>query len=396
VPDRDRAAFSPLRGAGDSRLRHAVDVAVTLGARVAVAAMVAIYAVLKRLPTRDKVVLMSRLYSTTSQDFARVRAEIQAQSPGTRVVVLNHRNTAPYAVPAQMLAEMYHLATSRACVTDSYMAAISVLRHKPGLTIVQMWHALGAIKRFGLAAVGTAEGRPGRLSAVMRMHAGYDWVIAGGKRMVDVFAEAFGVPAARVLPIGTPRVDMLVDETYLAGKRAAIRAAHPELGRRPLVLYAPTFRVAEPVHVEDMLAALAPADLDVVVALHPLDHRDFGDRPGVVQDAAFSTLDWLSVADYLITDYSAVVFDAAVLGVPAYSYAYDLDDYRGKRGLVIDYEHEMPGPPFRDAGALVAALQAGQVTEADVARFRSEFIAATDGRCTARIVELALRGAPPA
>ena len=135
-----------------------------------------------------------------------------------QVVVLMHRNTNPLRVPLQMLQEMYHLATSRACITDSYMAAISVLRHKPSLTVVQMWHALGAIKRFGLASLDTEEGRSSRFAAAMRMHQGYDWVIAGGTRMVQPFAEAFGVDPSHVLPIGTPRVDLLLDPANVAGQ----------------------------------------------------------------------------------------------------------------------------------------------------------------------------------
>lgn len=379
---------SPLRGDQGGRVGQVLDVATGLGARLAVASMAAIYAALKLLPVRDKIVLVSRLYTKTSQDFERVAAEIERQSPGTTVVILNHRNTNPLAVPAQMLAEMYHLATSRACITDSYMAAISVLRHKDPLVIVQIWHALGAIKRFGLAAVGSDEGRPTRLSEVMRMHRGYDWVIAGSERMVEPFAQAFGIAPARVLPIGTPRVDLLLDPGHVAAKAAGIRRKHPEVGRRPLVLYAPTFRIAEPVHVQSMLDALGSADLDVVVALHPLDHRDFSSRPGVVQDRDISTLDWLTVADHLITDYSAVVFDAAVLGLPTYTYAYDLDDYLERRGLFLNLDRDLPGPVFRKADDLVAALLEGAVTRADVARFRSQFVAATDGGCTRRIVEL--------
>jgi CDP-glycerol glycerophosphotransferase (TagB/SpsB family) len=392
VPD---LGFSVLRGDERGPVGRLVDLAGVAVAQVAVAGMRAIYAVLKQLPARDKIVLMSRLYGQTSQDFARVRDEIYRQSPRTKVVVLNHRNTTPWAVPGQMLTEMYHLATSRACITDSYMAVISALEHKDSLIVVQMWHALGAIKRFGLAAVGTAEGRPGGLAKVMRMHHGYDWVIAGGNRMVEPFAESFGVTTAQVLPIGTPRVDLLRDADHLAGKRARIDAAHPQLRDRRVVLYAPTFRTGEPVRVEPLLDALIEAELDVVVALHPLDHRDFSRLPGVTQDPAFTTLDWLTVASDLITDYSAVVFDAAVLGVPTYSYAYDLDDYRERRGIPFDYEHDMPGPVYHDEQSVVRALLEHAVTRADVERFRANFVSAPDGGSTRRIVALAL-GASPA
>jgi CDP-glycerol glycerophosphotransferase (TagB/SpsB family) len=274
------------------------------------------------------------------------------------------------------------------------MASISVLTHKPTLVVVQMWHALGAIKRFGLAALDTPEGRPSGLATAMRMHQGYDWVIAGGPRMVEPFAAAFGVDAAQVVPIGTPRVDLLRDPANLETKRARIRAAHPRLGTRPLALYAPTFRTDEPVRVAEALDALAGEDVEVVVALHPLDHRDFTDRPGVVQDGRFSTLDWLTVADLVITDYSAIAFDAAVLGLPMYFYAYDLDEYRERRGLFLDYEKEMPGPVCRDAAELAVAIRSGAGSRDRVESFCAEFVAPPGRPCTSRLVSLALGGRP--
>ena len=381
-----------MRRAGMNSAR--LDSVVALGARLVVGVLTALYALLKLLPVRPKVVLMSRLYSRTSQDFERVRDEITRQDPSLRVVVLNHRNTNPLGVPGQMLQEMYHLATSRACITDSYMAVLSVLRHRDSLVVVQIWHALGAIKRFGLAALDTDEGRSSELATAMRMHQGYDWVIAGGQRMVGPFAEAFGVAPSQVLPIGTPRVDMLHDPKVTEAKRARIRAAHPRLGGKPLVLYAPTFRKGPPVRVDDLLDALGPDDFDVVVALHPLDRRDFTGRPGVVQDGAFSTLDWLAAADHVVTDYSAIVFDAAVVGVPLYFFAYDLDEYRERRGLFLDYEHEMPGPVAASAKDVAAAIHDHVGSLASVAQFRDEFVAPSDGGCTRRIVALALGASP--
>jgi CDP-glycerol glycerophosphotransferase (TagB/SpsB family) len=380
-------AAAPLRGA--------LDRALAVGSRAVVAVLKAIYWVFKRLPRQNKVVLVSRLYSTTSQDFATLQTEVTKQDPGAAVVVLNHRNTNSLGVPFQMLSEMYHLATARACITDSYIAAISVLRHKPGLIVVQIWHALGAIKRFGLAALDSAEGRPSRFAHSMRMHSGYDWVIAGGPPMVEPFAECFGVPAEQVLPIGTPRIDRLADKAAQERRRDRIQTAHPEVGQRPLVLYAPTFRKGgEPVQVEPLLDALAPTDFDVVVALHPLDARDFSTWPGVIQDAKITTPEWLAVADAVVTDYSSLVFDAAVAGVPLYFYVYDLDDYRDRRGLFLDIDRDLPGPVERDAAALAKAIVDGTGSREEVLRFRERFVAPADGHCARRIVQLALGARP--
>ena len=41
---------------------------------------------------------------------------------------------------------MYHLATSRACIVDTYIIPVSILKHRDELIIIQIWHALGAIK----------------------------------------------------------------------------------------------------------------------------------------------------------------------------------------------------------------------------------------------------------
>jgi CDP-ribitol ribitolphosphotransferase len=166
------------------------------------------------------------------------------------------------------------------------------------------------------------------------------------------------------------------------------------VGKHPLVLYAPTFRKGEPVAVEPLLDALAPTEFDIVVALHPLDDRDFSARPGVIQDADITTPEWLAVADVVVTDYSSLVFDAAVAEVPLYFYLYDLDDYRERRGLFLDVEHDLPGPVERDAEALVKAIVNGVGSREEVSRFRARFIAPSDGGCARRIVQLAL-GAQP-
>ena len=48
------------------------------------------YALLKLLPTRNKVVLISRNNTKTSIDFQLLEREIKRQSPDTKVVILNH------------------------------------------------------------------------------------------------------------------------------------------------------------------------------------------------------------------------------------------------------------------------------------------------------------------
>ena len=57
------------------------------------------------------------------------------------------------------LKTMYHVATSHVCIIDSYSLPISVLKHKKDLKVMQIWHAMGAIKKFGYQTVGKTSGR---------------------------------------------------------------------------------------------------------------------------------------------------------------------------------------------------------------------------------------------
>ena len=173
----------------------------------------------------------------------------------------------------------------------------------------------------------------------------------------------------------------------------AARDRYPDLPAILMTGYAAGLHVPD-VQVDEMLDALGDDQFDVIVALHPLDHRDFSHRAGVTQDARFSTLDWLAVADHVITDYSAIVFDAAVVGVPLYFWAYDLESYRGRRGLFLDYEAEMPGPVATTAKEIVVAIQDSAGSAASVRHFRDEFVSPADGGCTRRVVQLALGAGP--
>ncbi|MGO3152468.1 MAG: CDP-glycerol glycerophosphotransferase family protein [Galactobacter sp.] len=386
-----RSVGTEKPGGASSGSHGALDIALVL----AKGGLGLVYTGMKAtLSVRHQITFISRLFAESSPDFSALERALKAADPTVDVVVLNHRTTALWRVPFNVLSEMYHLARSEAVVLDSYIMPVSMFTHRKSLRVIQLWHALGAVKKFGLAALDTNEGRPTWVARALHMHRGYDVVIAGSREMVGPFARAFGVDPAQVLPIGTPRVDLLRSEEWLSRTAARISTRHPRLGEKPVVLYAPTFRKHVPVDVESLLEALDLETYDVVVALHPLDGRDFTDRPGVIQDAGLTTLDWLAVADLVITDYSAILFDAAVRGLPVYFYVYDLEQYREDRGLFFDYDSDMPGPVCRTASEVAQAIAAGGADSHDIEEFRSDFMAAADGSATQRLAELILDDQP--
>ena len=81
---------------------------------------------------------------------------------------------------------MYIIARSRVIIVDGYNIPTSMLKHKKNTTIIQIWHALAAVKKFGYQSVGYADGINPKLAKVLEMHKNYDYVIIVRKRLVEL------------------------------------------------------------------------------------------------------------------------------------------------------------------------------------------------------------------
>ena len=116
---------------------------------------------------------------------------------------------------------------------------------------------------------------------------------------------------------------------------------------------------------------------DVIVKCHPLDDLRIN-NPHVFQHYP-SQYDMLFVADYVISDYSTVIYEAGLLDLPVFLYAYDWPDYSKKRSLYIDPKRDIPTLFTDDAEAIVRA--------AYQAFIRRNVAIPEHGSCTARVVE---------
>lgn len=361
-------APAPTRAVGAIGLRVAVAAVTRFALRV-------LYAPLRLLPRRRKVVMISREHPTVPEDFRAVAEGLRRTDPTIEVVTMV-RMVPPGLIgklgyAAHMLHQLFHVATARVLVIDTYTIVASVLRHGPELTVIQMWHALGALKKFGLSILDQAEGRDARLAHAMRMHEGYDLVLASAEAARAPFAEALGTPVADVAVAPLPRVDRLRDPAWQQQRRAEILAVHPHLAERPVALFAPTFRLDGGVLIDAAAlgTALEALGFQTVVKLHPLMAGHFG--PAVDTADGFSTQDLMLVADVFLTDYSSALFEAAVVGVPGVFVAPDLDEYLTSRDFYLDYRTDLPGPVTRDIASAAAAV-------ADIASDRAEAVARTE------------------
>lgn len=352
-----------------------------------------LYAPLKLFPTnRKKVLFLSRQSSTLPMDFALLQKELLEQDPDLLIVSICNRigpglgSKASYAL--DLLRSMYHLATAHVCVLDSYWPAVSVLKHKSDLVVVQIWHALGKVKQSGLISVGRPGGRSKDVAEAMCMHENYDYIIAGAKFWNPFYCDSFGCDEDQIINVGLPRLDWL--SSPMEETAAEIHALYPQLKDRPVVLYVPTFRRDAEAQHEGLIAALSKLDCTLVVKAHPNQEIDAGEA---LTCPEFSGMQMLAVADCAITDYSAIALEAAAHNVKTLYYLYDKEEYRENTGLNIDVSQEMPELVHYTVPSLVEGLEAmlrGGYPQETLDRYREKYLLPELGHSTADLVDFIL------
>lgn len=358
-----------------------------------------IYAFMKLLPVKNKVTMISRQSNIPSKEFRMIKREIESRGRGTKVVFLCHTldggvastvaDKVKYAF--HMLAQMVHIATSKVVILDTYCMVISILHHKKSLKVIQMWHSMGTMKKFGYTALDTAEGSKSELAYAMRMHENYDYVFASAEAYKDHLAKGFRCDRSKIITMPLPRLDLLNSKAYEKKIREKIYKKYPELKEKPVILYVPTFRKQEEEFKEALEALCKAVDYEkyrLVVKLHPLSKADAGEK--VHQAKGFDSFDMLFVADYVISDYSCIVYEAAVRKIPLYFYNFDMEFYTDGRGLAIDYYKELPGVISKDAKEIVEAIEEKEYDMESLARFADKYVTPTE-HATKDIVDFVYR-----
>lgn len=345
--------------------------------KFAIAILNLIFSVMKLCPVQDKVTFISRQSNEKSEDMFLLEASLREKAPDTELVFLcrmvEKGISAKIGYCFHMLTQMYHIATSKVVILDTYCVCISVLTQRPSLVVIQMWHALGSLKKFGLSILGDGEGRDQGIADAFSMHKNYTYVLTSGEACAKHFGDAFGYDADHMVVMSLPRVDKLTNPLLREGTIQKIYSKYPAFYNKKIIVYAPTFRKERDISQE--ISALAdafdPNEYVFVLKRHPL--MSIGTVNGVV-DETFTTIEMIFAADYVICDYSAVVFEAAVIGKPLFFYTFDYDMYGVSRDFYIDYQAEMPGFISPDPIALADAVASEKYDLEKVHAFGEKYV----------------------
>lgn len=351
--------------------------------------LAAIYYLCRLFPTRHRIVCITRKEGALPVDFTLIRDWFAANEPSWDVVILAKSTGNPVSYFFELLRETYYIATSRAVVIERICIAVSLLGDRIAAPVIQIWHAVGNMKKFGYTVVDTPEGHSAEVMELTRMHTGYDAVAISSLSFREQFAAGFNVDPAIIFEAPLPRVDLLRDSDQRARERRALLDAYPALDDgRPIVVYAPTYRkdvpACQPAAMERLLDAFDFERYHFVFKPHPLSRLAFDD-PRVITIAGGNP-DALYGADAVISDYSTVIYEAGLLEVPMYLYAYDWDSYNDKRGFNFDIAHEVPTLFTDNAAAIMAAIEQGQFDHEAYERFMARNVALpTEGSCTEQL-----------
>lgn len=364
---------------------------------------------IKDTPILPKKAVFLEEYAETLSDNLQTVADALRERGGYQIEEVYLKNgTGTYAdLTANMQKAVDQIADARAVFLSESSGLISCLPVREGTTVIQLWHACGAFKKFGYSLKDKRYGSSTEELDRFPMHRNFDYVTVSSPEVIWAYAEAFHMEdrKEKIVPVGIARTDRFFKEEQIRSARDKLRAAAPKLFEkkgRKTILYAPTFR-------GNQKEARAPEDLDLELLSRLLDSRYnlvIKQHPFVKMrlpvPEAFSGFacdvtdtmqieDLLMACDVCISDYSSVVFEYALLERPILFFAGDLEEYEDWRGFYYPYEEMTPGPVLRtsaEAARELIELEKG-FDSSRIRTFKERFMSGCDGHATERILKLA-------
>lgn len=257
---------------------------------------------------------------------------------------------------------LYELATCKVFVTNYRMPEF--FKRRAGQLYVQTWHSSLRLKAIEADAEATIP--PSYIQMAKHDSQQMTLLLSGCKFSTEIFRRAFWY-TGEILPLGTPRMDLLFSENPEKQRQIKLRLGLME-GTK-IALYAPTFRqnnTGNPYNIdlEMLLYGLRMkwgGDWIIMRRLHPHMRNGFNvwEPPSVplLDVSSYDDIqELLYVSDIVISDYSSLVFDYVQTGRPCFLYTPDLDDYLEKERHLYFNLKDLPFPIIRGNGEVTSVL----------------------------------------
>ncbi len=312
---------------------------------------------------------------------------------------------------------MYNLATSKyVFLADNFFPIAFMNFHKDAI-ITQLWHACGTFKQFGYDFVDDEHKK-----LLLKIGERVNYLLVSSSNIADIYAHAFGMDVDKTLPFGCPKLDYYSKEVMGVENKNRIRDKYLSKymlnsnslnsnslnsnSDKKIALYAPTFRETSKYNnVFDYFdfkrfARELGDEYILFIRLHPrmslFSDTDFEsiladacENENIVNVADISDEEeLLLVSDVLITDYSSMMAEYALLHRPMVFFAYDLDNYiNNERDFYIDFKEDVPGKVVYDMDELISVFKNNDFDLSRVDKYLNYQLEYIDDKSTIRLVD---------
>ena len=290
----------------------------------------------------------------------------------------------------------YHMATSHTIFMDNVFLPFSAIKPKKDTRLVQLWHGTGSIKKFGL------DFEEGWVKdSGLRVNSRTTHFIVGSRWMKEVYKTAFRAPENKIYNLGCPRTDIFFNQNHIKEAKHEFNGEYPHLAKKTIILYAPTFRDDKESYIKlNIDELISNLDNDKVLALrfHPhiankvnideIASKKYSNR--IIDFSHYPKLNTLLInTDILITDYSSIIYEYALINKPMIFFAYDLKKFEiSGRGFYEDYLSTIPGPIAYNTQELVDIINNKSFMKYDLDKFKAFFLEKCDGKSRERLYKL--------
>lgn len=299
--------------------------------------------------------------------------------------------------PYHYIKSIYHLATSSHIILDNYYGFLAVVNFKKNVKRIQIWHANGAFKKFGLEDLSNKNRSKKASKRFKRVYKNFTHIIVGSENMKEIFTRSFGFNHYNYIKTGIPRIEFYFSEDKISNSKERFYHNFLIPSNKKILLYAPTYRDYEmglnDIHLDiDTLRFELEDEYILLLRIHPAVSNKFNLNKSfsefVIDVSNYSYLnDLLTISDILITDYSSIPFEYALLNKPMIFYTYDLEIYRKHRGLVNDFKEKLPGPIVKDSKSLIKCIQHNDFSHYDVLGFAKSWNTYSNGDSAENIIK---------
>lgn len=290
------------------------------------------------------------------------------------------------------------LATSRYVFLNDNFFPIAFMNFKDESELIQLWHAPGAFKKFGGSVLPEDD-----LKILKKVSDNTDYLIVSAVEIEDYYSEAFQIDKSKIKPLGLPRADFYFENHDIDKLKEKFCKRYDIDSKKKIILYAPTFRdeekynnVFDYLNLEDFNNNLGE-EYVLALRLHPkikdFYNGDISSDGDYIDCSDFrDEQELLLISDILISDYSSIMIEFALLEKPIVFFVYDFDSYlNNERGFYFDFEKTVPGPIVYDSEELISVIKNKDFDESKRSKFVKTQFNQFDGKSSERVVDFLLK-----